>query len=142
MVTKDDHQFVPDSESLSFPDGSVVGVVDRPDEAAAAVDAIVEAGVPEDAIHVLCCDSGARRLDPTGERHGLIGRLHRIIQHFGDKEVAHVERQAAELREGKFLVAAPAGGDEDAERLAAILKDAGGHYIHHYTSMAVRALVP
>jgi hypothetical protein len=89
---------------------------------------------------VLCCDGGARRLDPSGERHGVLGQLQRIIQRFGDKEVGHVQRQAAELRAGKFLIAAPAGDDEESRRVADILKGNGGHFINRYTSWTVEQL--
>jgi hypothetical protein len=140
MVTPDDHQFVPESESLSFPDDTVVGIINEPDDAASAVEGLLEAGIPEGSIQVMCCDSGARRLDPSGERHGILGRLQRIVQHFGDQEVAHVKRQAAELRDGRFLVAAPAEGEEEADRIANVLRSNGGHFINHYTSMTVRAL--
>jgi hypothetical protein len=140
MVDKDDHQFVPDAESLSFPDDTVVGIVDEPDDATSAVEKLMAAGVSEDDIQIMCCDSGAKRLDPSGERHGLLGRLHRVIQLFGDQEVAHVQRQASELREGKFLIAAPADSEEEAERVADIMKSNGGHFINHYTSMTVRAM--
>jgi hypothetical protein len=140
MVNKEGHQFDPDSDSLSFPDDTVVGIVDEPEGANSAVEGLVAAGVPEEGIQVLCCDSGARRLDPTGKRHGVLGKLHRTVQLFGDQEVAHVKRQAAELRAGRFLVAAPAETDEEAEAVARVLKSNGGHFINRYTSMTVRRL--
>jgi len=142
MSKNDDHQFVPESESLSFPDDTVVGIVDEPDDVTSAVEALIGAGVPEEDIRVLSGDPGARRLDPSGERHGLLGKVHRIIQLFGDQEVAHVQRQAAELREGNFLIAVPAESDAEAEEVAAILKSHNGHFINLYTSMTVRALEP
>ncbi len=108
----DEGLFDPDSDSLAFPDDTVVGILDEPDEASAAVDRLISEGIPEERIHVMCCDSGARRLDPSGKRHGIVGRLHRLIQHFGDEEIPHVKRQAAELRAGRFLVAAPAEDDQ------------------------------
>ncbi|TVR53295.1 MAG: hypothetical protein EA421_11515 [Gemmatimonadales bacterium] len=136
----EDHQFDPESDSLSFPDDSVVGILDDPEGASSAVDALLAAGVPRDGIQVLCCDSGARRLDPSGERHGVLGQLQRIIQHFGDKEIGHVQRQAAELQAGKFLIAAPAEDDEESRRVADILKANGGHFINRYTSWTVEQL--
>jgi hypothetical protein len=133
-------QYDPESDSLSFPDDTVVGIVDDPDGAASAVDQLISDGIPQDRIQVLCCDSGARRLDPSGERHGVLGQIQRIIQLFGDKEVAHVERQAAELQAGKFLIAAPAESDEESRRVADILKANGGHFINRYTSWTVQQL--
>ncbi len=142
MITADDHQFAPDSDSLSFPDDTVVAIVDEPKSTFSAVDELVASGVPKDTIQVMCCEPGARRLDPSGERHGTLGKLHRVIQHFGDKEVAHVKRQASELEAGKFLIAAGASDDTEAERVAGILAAHGGHFINHYTGMAVRTIRP
>jgi hypothetical protein len=140
MPKMEDRQYDPESDSLSFPVDTVVGILDDPDAASSAVDALVAAGVPAERIQVLCGDAGARRLDPSGERHGLLGQLRRIVQQYADQEVAHVERQSAELRAGKFLVAAPAEGDEARERVAEILQANGGHFINHYGKWTVRRL--
>jgi hypothetical protein len=133
----EDHQYDPASDSLSFPDDTVVGIVDDPDAATSAVRDLITTGVPEDRIQVLCGDGGARRLDPSGEKHGVLGRLQRLIQNFGDEDLPHIRRQAAELRDGKFLIAAPAEEDEERDRVASILKAHGGHFINHYTSWTV-----
>lgn len=134
-----DRQFDPDSDSLSFPDDTIVGIVDDPDAAAAVVDDLIAEGIPESEISVLCGESGARRLDPEGERHGLLGRLQRVVQHFGDQEATHLQRQAAELRAGNFLVAAPAE-EEESERIGGILRAHGGRFINHYGDWTVKRL--
>lgn len=136
----EDRQYDPESDSLSFPDDTVVGILDDPDGATSAVNQLISDGIPEDRIQILCCESGARRLDPSGAHHGILGRLQRIIQHYGDKEVAHVERQAAELQDGKFLIAAPAESDDESRHVADILKANGGHFINRYTSWTVEQL--
>lgn len=136
----EEHQFDPASDSLSFPDDTVVGILDDPDSASSAVGALLEGGVPDTEIKVLCCDSGARRLDPTGERHGVLGRLQRLVQHFGDKEVPYLHTQAEALEAGKFLVAAPAETDEESRRVADILSSHGAHFINRYTPWTVERM--
>ena len=136
----DDHQYDDSSDSLSLPRDSVVGVVNEPDEATSAVEDLIARGIAEDDIHMLCCDSGAHRLDPSGERHGTLGRIQRVIQLFGDKEVEHLQRQAAELRKGHFLIAAPAENDEERDLVAEVLKSHGGHFINHYTDWTISSL--
>lgn len=138
----DTHQYDPASDSLSFPDDTVVGIVNDPDAAASAVEGLLELGLSENDIQVLCCDGGARRLDPSGRRHGVLGRLQRLIQNFGDEDRDHVQRQAAELREGNFLIAAPAEDDEARDRVAEALRENGGHFINHYTRWRVVRLEP
>jgi hypothetical protein len=140
MPEMKDRQFDPDSDSLSFPRDSVVGILDDPDAASAALDALVDAGVPEGRIQVLCGEAGARRLDPSGARHGLLGRLQRVIQQFADQEVSHAERQSRELRDGKFLVAVPVEDEEEGERVASILSEHGGHFINRYGRWTVQRL--
>jgi hypothetical protein len=136
----DEHQYDPASDSLSFPDDTVVGILDDPDSASAAVDALLDGGIPDQEIQVLCCDSGARRLDPSGERHGVLGQLQRLVQHFGDQEIPHLQKQAEALEAGKFLVAAPAETDEESRRVAGILSSHGGHFINRYTPWTVERM--
>jgi hypothetical protein len=134
-----DHQYDPDSDSLSFPDDTVVGIVDDPDAAEKVVADLVAAGIAEDEISVLCCDSGVRRLDPSGERHGTLGRLKRLVQTFGDTEKEYVRKQADELRAGNYLVAAPADEDER-DAVAGVLNRHGGRFINHYGNWTVTRL--
>ena len=136
------HQYDPDSDTLAFPDDTLVGIIDDPDAVEEAIGDLTDAGVPEDGIQVLCCEDGARRLDPSGKRHGGMERLRRIVQNFGDEDRKHVRRQADEMRAGRFLISVLAEGEEERDRLTNILKERGGHFINHYTSWTVTQLEP
>lgn len=136
------HQYDPDSGSLAFPDATLVGIIDDPDAADAAITDLKAAGIPEPEIHVMCCEDGAERLDPSGSRHGTLGRLRRLVQHYGDKDREHVSRQADELRAGNFLIAVPASDEEARDRLAGVMKRHGAHFINHYKSWSVTLLEP
>lgn len=138
MADANDHQFDPGSESLSFPTDSVAGVFESADDAAAALHALSAEGVPEESLHVLCGPDGARRLDPSGERHGAMGRLHRVIQQYADKEVQHAERYADELRAGHYLVAAVARDEEEAGLVAGIFEGHGAHFVNRYGRWTVK----
>lgn len=72
-------------------------------------------------------------------RRGLLGKIQRVVQHFGDQEAEHVRRQAAELQAGNFLIAAPAE-EEERERIAEILRARGGRFINHYGKWTVTRL--
>ncbi len=136
------HQYDPDSDTLAFPDDTLVGIIDDPDAVEEAIGDLKDAGVPEDGMQVLCCEDGARRLDPSGKRHGGMERLRRIVQNFGDEDRKHVRRQADEMRAGRFLISVLAEGEEERDRLTNILKERGGHFINHYTSWTVTQLEP
>lgn len=132
----EEHQYQTESESLSFPEDTLVGILPDPDAAMAVVRGLVERGIAEGDISVLCGEAGARRLDPEGDRHGLLGRLQRLVQHFGDQERPHVERQAKELQAGAFLVAVPCPEDER-EELTRLFTQHGGYFVNHYASWSV-----
>ncbi len=135
-----EHQYQQGSESLSFPDDTVVGIVDDPDGAIAVIEALLEEeGIDEDRVTFMCGESGARRIDPEGERHGLLGRLQRLVQHYSDKEPENVQRQADELRAGRYLVTAPAT-QETRDRVAAVMAAHGARYINHYGTWTVTRL--
>jgi len=135
----EEHQYQADSDSLSFPDDTVVGIVSDPEAAVSVIEELVAQGTPREEIEVLYGDSGARRLDPSGERHGVLGRLQRLVQNFGDQDRPHVKRQSEELRAGNFLVSVPAP-EEERDRIARVLLEHGGYFINHYASWAVTRL--
>jgi hypothetical protein len=134
-----DHQFDPESDSLSFPNDTIVGIVDDPDQVSDVIDALTGNGVTEDHISVLSGKAGARRLDPQAKRHGLMGEIQRVVQHFGDQEASHVRRQAEELENGNFLIAAKCE-EEERDRIAGILRAHGGRFINHYGTWTVTRL--
>lgn len=129
-----------DADSLAFPRNTVVGIVDDPGAVASVIRQLVESGVPEERIDILCGEAGARRLDPEGERHGLLERLRRLVQHYGDEEIPHVHRQAEELRAGNFVVAVPAQAEEQRDAVAEVLRANGAYFINHYGDWTVTRL--
>jgi hypothetical protein len=132
----EEHQYQADSDSLSFPDDTVVGIVNDAEAAVAVIEDLVARGTPQEEIEVLYGESGARRLDSSGKRHGILGRLQRLVQHYGDQDRPHVKRQSEELRAGHFLVSVPAT-EEERDRVARVMLDHGGYFINHYASWAV-----
>jgi hypothetical protein len=49
---------------------------------------------------MLCGPEGARRLDVSGKAHGLLARLYRFIEEYGDVEQSHLKRYEQELLAG------------------------------------------
>jgi hypothetical protein len=132
-----------DLDAISLhPEGTLMGIIDHPDEAAAAVRDLVEAGFDEKEVHVLAGEEGAERVDASGQEHGLSGVMTRVTQSIFGEEHDHAERHERELRVGHLLIAVPADRRERWERAHAVLKEHGGHFIHLYGRWSIRTLEP
>ena len=131
-VQKDEEVRLPDPPEglLTTPRNRVVAHLDDPDEVAAAIEDLVQAGFERSDVFVLAGPQGAERLDVTGRHHGLTGRLYRFIEHVGDE---HEELLAAgqHLRVGGLLIMVPAD-DDNKGAAARILKAHGGHRVLHF----------
>jgi hypothetical protein len=115
---------------VTYPTNRVRALMDDPDEVAAAIEDLVQAGFEGGGIFVLAGPQGAKRLDATGRHHGLRGRLYRFIEHLGDE---HEELMAASehLTAGGLVILVPAD-DEKKDVAARTLKAHGGHRMIHF----------
>lgn len=84
---------------------------------------------PKEEIYVLGGKEGAGKLDPTGEHHGLRGRLVRLLERFGE-ETLLLEQHAEHLERGGFSVLVPAG-DEQVSTAADVVSRYGAHDMFH-----------
>ena len=64
---------------IPYPTNRVVGTIAHAEHAAAAVNALLEAGFDRQSIDVLHGDKDLSRLDPTGAEHGVLERLQRAL---------------------------------------------------------------
>ncbi len=114
-----------------YPTRQVIAVINEPGDAAAARVALEHAGFAG-AIEVLAGAEGLRRLDATGARHGVAGRLLRIFQGYGDMENQIFLRQAEELRAGYSLVGVRAVGAAQRRSAELIFKRHHGRFINYF----------
>jgi hypothetical protein len=124
--------FIPKPESLlSEPRHRVVARLAGPDEAAAALGALIDAGIPSDELFVVCGEEGARRLDPTGRYHGVKGRLVRAAQTIFSAG-GEIAEDAAHLEAGGGLVIAPAHDPDERKIATEVLRDHGGTGMRYF----------
>jgi hypothetical protein len=115
---------------LKAPENSVVALLDRPDEAEAAIQELTAEGFERDRIFVLCGQKGAEQLDVSGRHHGLRGRIYRLIEWMGD-EKGLLLRARDHLAAGGLVMTVPA--EESRKGAAAlILGRHGGHDMAHF----------
>jgi hypothetical protein len=115
-----------------YPTSQVIGVIDVPADAAAARAELDRSGFDPGTAEVTAGPEGLRRLDATGARHGIAGKLWRMLQGYGDMEQSTFARQAVELRAGHSLVGVRARGGNQRRRAQMILKRHNGHFINYF----------
>lgn len=130
------------SDFISYPTNKVVGFINDPSDAQAAVRDLHAAGFTADEIEVLTGEEGAHRIDVTGREHGILARIVRSIQKIGDYESEHVRRHEQELLAGHFGIGVTAKREKDREQVRRILKSHNGHFINVYGEWAMEKLDP
>lgn len=127
---------------LTYPDNSLIGIIDRYSDARAALNDLKESGFPEDEIGILCGAEGAKEVDADGSEHGVLGKIAQIVREFGDVDNAHKETHEKALREGHFLVAVRAKEEEERKRALNILNLNNAHFINFYSPWVIEGLEP
>ncbi|MGY2005081.1 hypothetical protein [Blastococcus sp. SYSU DS1024] len=114
-----------------YPMQQLVAVLDDQDATDDALARLRAIGVDLTGVHVLTGPEGAALLDRRGERHGLRGRLTRLLQWTGSEdEMLDLHDRA--LRLGGHVVYVPARGEDRKERVAEALRGAGGHHLVYF----------
>ncbi len=124
----------PPEDLITAPNKRVTALMDEPDEVAAAIDELAEAGFyPREEIFVLCGVEGAERFDIAGRHHGIRGRLHRLSERVdGIGEAA--TRGSDHMAAGGCTISVPSSGEQKAA-VADILSRHGGHEIIYHNKM-------
>lgn len=126
---------------LRYPTRKVIGIVDTPAELERALAALSEQGIDRSRIMVFSGDEGIRVIDPKGRYHGLLGRLTRAVQAFGE-ELEHMQRYEEELRRSHFVVVVSVENDAMKEAARRALERHGGHFVDYYAPLVIQHLVP
>jgi hypothetical protein len=127
---------------IAYPTNKVIGFIDDPSDAQAALRDLNAAGFTADEIEVLTGEEGARRIDVTGREHGLLARIVRSIQKLSNYESEHIKRHEQELLAGHFGIGVTPKRESDREQIAQILKSHNGHFINYYGEWAMQRLAP
>jgi hypothetical protein len=132
----------PHAVSVQYHENHVIGIIDTPEAAVAAVDALTKGGFLESEVTLTCGVERADLLRASTGRSGLADRILRVVDRFGaggdEMDARHQYEQA--LRDGHLnvLVLAPT---EERKRLAAtVLRQHGGHFINFFGRLAIEKL--
>ena len=126
------------------PTNKVVGVIDDPGDANAALRDLRAAGFKSDEIEVLMNEKVALLIDVTGEGREVSVHIVPSTQKPPDYYDAPViaRRVEEEMLAGHYLIGVAAKEPEARERALDILRSNGGHFINFYGQWAAESFEP
>lgn len=117
---------------ITYPTQRLLGVVDDPDRAMAAADAIVASGVGRDDVEVLVGAAGRERLGRLGPPPNVLSRVVRAFQYLSMDQLPDVLMYEAALDDGRAVVAVRVARRERMLRVRDVLVAHGGHFLNHF----------
>lgn len=129
-VNKDSYQFNPIDR--------VTGLFDAHDRIGGTLEALVAAGIPATDLEVFAGDEGMRKLDASGEEHGVAGKVFRVLESWVSDSADFHAMAAAHLAAGGYVIAALVGTDEALKtRVMELLAAEGAHDVKYWHSLFV-----
>jgi hypothetical protein len=132
----------PHAEAVRYPENHIVAIMDQPDAAAAAAEALTTGGFLDSEVTLVCGVEAADRLRASSGRAGLLGHLIQIADSLGirseELEAKHEYEEA--LRSGRCTVLVFAPTEERKERAAEILQTHGAHFINFMGRFTIERL--
>lgn len=129
------------SDRVVTPHEQVTGVLDDPGDLPATAQALQSAGFSEAAVAFVGGEEALTLVDPEGREHGLLGRLTRSLEHFGEEGDEH-HAAAAEVKAGHLLVAVSVSGEEEKDLAASTLRGQGVRRLRYWGRWAIEELSP
>jgi hypothetical protein len=110
----------------------LMAVLDQPEAAALAKQALVREGFVPDAITVLEGDRDADRIDSFGKFSGPLRKLWRVVQFTQADQMVDLVVYEAALRDGRAVITVHARRAEERERAKRVLAAAGAHFMNFF----------
>ncbi len=101
---------------LTYPTERVVGILEVDGDLQGLLEALSEAGVPDDRVEVLIAGDDDQRLDASGKGHGVAGRVKRVVQEVLGDEGERLRTLRDELDAGHYVVAIELARSSDEDR--------------------------
>jgi hypothetical protein len=114
----------------------LMAVVDQPEAGTAAAGALVQAGLPREAVMVLLGDGDADRMDSLGKAGGLLARAWRIVQFTQMDQMVDLAVYEAALRDGRAVLSVHARRVAERDRAKRVLEAAGAHFMNYFGRIA------
>jgi MoaF-like len=138
-MASDVHQ--PD-DVIAYPTNRVVGAIVDPQQARAAIEALLQAGFARQDIDILHGEEDLHRPDPAGTEHGFLAQFQRtLIRKLGD-EYKHLRHYVEDVRAGRSVIMVLAKPRDRRETAADILGTHGAESVEFYGRWSWHSLEP
>ena len=128
-------------EFIAYPTNRVVGTISEGDKTEQAMEALVKAGFDRGDIEVLHGSQDVRRLDPSGDEHGIFAKLQRtLVRGAVGSELKHLTHHVGDLQAGRFVVMVLAPERQNRDVAADILHAHGAEFVGFYGRWAYESL--
>ena len=117
--------------SYRYPMQRLVAILDDPAATDDALARLRRIGVDISSVHVLSGPEGAALLDRRGQRHGVRGRLLRVLQ-WTTSENDALDLHDRALGGGGHVLYVPVRGEDRKKQVAEALRAAGGHHLIYF----------
>jgi hypothetical protein len=117
---------------ITYPTNRLLGVIDRPQDAAEAADALVEAAFDPAGIVVLVGEEGRDRLVRLGSGPNVLSRIVRLFQFILMDQTPDFLVYEGAIAEGRAVVAVHVAGHDRMLAAAAVLERHGAHFLNFF----------
>jgi hypothetical protein len=110
----------------------LMAVLDQPDAAVLAKEALVREGFAPDTITILQGDRDADRIDSFGKSSGPLRKLWRVVQFIQTDQMVDLVVYEAALRDGRTVLTVHARRAQERDRAKRELAAAGAHFMNFF----------
>jgi hypothetical protein len=125
---------------ITYPTRKVLGVIDDPAKAAAAVAALEADGVPGAEIRLLLGEDGRRDLATLGSRPNPLSRATRVFQFMLMDQLPDFLVYERALEDGRAVVAVHVGNRTTMQRVRVVLEGFDAHFLNHFGRLSTEEL--
>jgi hypothetical protein len=117
---------------ITYPTGRLLAVIDDPDQAHAAIEALAQAGIAPTGIVLLEGEAGRDGLGRLGPPPSVLGRMIRAVQFLSMDQTPDFLVYERALDDGRAVLAIRVADRPAMIRARDVLEDHGAHFLNHF----------
>lgn len=123
-----------------YPENTVFGVIDRARDAIDAVSALRQTPIDTDNVEIISNEVAEKEIANFRDERPVAARVVKFLVVAGE-ESEEWRSYNQHLEAGRYMIRIPVENDEQAERVAEVLQQHGGHHVNYFGSLTVTRLV-
>jgi hypothetical protein len=127
--------------SDEYPTNTVIGVVEDAETAEKLVAKLGELPLDEESIDVLGQDTAAEQIEEYRKEHPVKARIDHVMT-FMSNESELIDQYNQRLNNGELIVSAEVVDEEQAHKVADVMRQHGAHYINYFGTQVITTLEP